>query len=141
MEAPCGDGGFVTNLPVRARLDHWCRPLRRVVVAGESMAPALVPGDRLLVVRGLRYRPGELVALADPRRPARTLVKRVGAAVDGGRAYVVLGDRPEASTDSRTFGPVPRAAVHGRAVYRYAPAARAGRLRAVASPGWPPSPS
>ena len=140
MQAPWGDGGFVRNLPGRAALDHW-RPVRRVVVAGASLEPALAAGDRLLVVRGRRYRPGEVVALADPRQPERTLVKRVAAVVEGGRAYVVHGDRPAASTDSRTFGPVGRRAVQGRAVYRYAPAARAGWLRAVPSPRWPPSPS
>ena len=38
----------------------------------------------------------------------------------------VVGDDPGASTDSRTFGPVPVASVLGRAVYRYAPAGRSG---------------
>ena len=92
--------------------------LTLVRVAGGSMRPALEAGDRLLVVRRRRYRPGDIVAVRDPRQPTRVVVKRV--AVDGGD--------PDASTDSRTFGPVPRAAVLGRAVYRYAPADRAGRV-------------
>jgi signal peptidase I len=54
-------------------------------------------------------------------------VKRV-ADLDGD-AVVVHGDNADASTDSRTFGPVPRSSILGRAVYRYAPAGRAGRLR------------
>ena len=88
------------------------------------MRPALTPGDRLLVVR-LRPRAGDVVALRDPRT-GRTIVKRV-ASVDGA-SVVVLGDNAEASTDSRTFGPVELSAVLGRAVYRYAPTARAGRI-------------
>jgi type IV secretory pathway protease TraF len=40
----------------------------------------------------------------------------------------VLGDAPDASTDSRTFGAVPRDLVLGRAVYRYWPESRRGRL-------------
>jgi len=40
----------------------------------------------------------------------------------------VRGDNPDASTDSRVFGPVRRRAVIGRAVYRYWPPARRGTL-------------
>jgi hypothetical protein len=41
----------------------------------------------------------------------------------------VVGDNPDASTDSRVFGPVPRGAVVGRVVYRYGPEGRTGRVR------------
>jgi mitochondrial inner membrane protease subunit 1 len=105
--------------------------VRRIEVAGTSMSPALEPGDRLLVVgtvwtRFLWPRPGDVVAVRDPRHPGRTLVKRV-AAIDRARATIdVLGDAREASTDSRHFGPLPRSSVVGRAVYRYAPPARKG---------------
>ena len=101
--------------------------LRRVEVTGDSMLPALAPGDRLLVARLGRPRPGDLVAVRDPRDPGRTVVKRVaGVSSDG---YVVLGDNRARSTDSRHFGPVARAAVRGRALYRYFPEERRGRLR------------
>ena len=89
------------------------------------MAPALLAGDRLLVVR-LRPRVGDVVALRDPRAPERLIVKRIVAIDD---AITVHGDNPDSSTDSRSFGPVPPDAVVGRAVYRYAPTSRAGRLR------------
>jgi nickel-type superoxide dismutase maturation protease len=104
--------------------------LRRVEVAGDSMLPALAPGDRLLVLRrpGGRRRVGQVVALRDPRRPgeARLLVKRVVGVTP--RGVEVRGDNPAASTDSRTFGPVPPALVVGAVIYRYAPLGRAGRL-------------
>jgi nickel-type superoxide dismutase maturation protease len=102
------------------------RPVRRVEVVGPSMGPALLPGDRLLVLRGGRARPGDVVALADPREPARVIVKRVAAV--GPEGITVLGDDASASTDSRTFGPVRPAAIRGRAVYRYAPEHRRGRI-------------
>ena len=100
----------------------------RVVVSGNSMQPGLSPGDRLLVVPVLRIREGQVVAVSDPRRPERVLVKRVHSILGG--LVEVRGDNAGESTDSRHFGRVPRSAVIGRAVYRYAPTGRSGRLRA-----------
>ncbi|MDQ1403043.1 MAG: hypothetical protein QOG03_1359 [Actinomycetota bacterium] len=93
------------------------------------MEPSLQAGDRLLVVRRLRPRSGDVVAVRDPRQPQRTLLKRVSA-VDGGTGRItVVGDNPAESTDSRVFGAVDRELYVGRAVYRYHPRARVGRLR------------
>jgi nickel-type superoxide dismutase maturation protease len=100
--------------------------LGRVVVEGRSMEPTLAPGDRLLVARARRPRPGDLVAVRDPRQPQRLLVKRVVSA-EGGR-LVLRGDNDAASTDSRSFGPVPGRLVRGRVLRRYAPASRRGRV-------------
>ena len=115
------------------------RTVRRVKVEGRSMAPAFLPGDCLVVVKPASrslsalfggapgVKPGEVVAVRDPRHPGRVLVKRVSS-VDGNAGTVeVLGDARQASTDSRTFGPVPMSSVLGRAVYRYAPPGRTGR--------------
>ena len=93
------------------------------------MVPTLGPGDRVVVLRGCGpWRPavriGDLVALADPRHPARTMVKRV-AAFDG-RHVVVRGDNEVASTDSRQFGPVDPRHLRGRVIYRYHPEHRRG---------------
>jgi type IV secretory pathway protease TraF len=46
-----------------------------------------------------------------------------------GEQVVVWGDNRASSTDSRVFGPVDRGALVGRAVYRYFPPDRTGRLR------------
>jgi nickel-type superoxide dismutase maturation protease len=99
---------------------------RRVVVVGRSMEPTLAPGDRLLVTRARRLHAGDVVAVRDPSQGGRVLVKRVGAVLDG--EVVLRGDNPEASTDSRSFGPVPTTAVLGRVVRCYAPAWRAGAV-------------
>ncbi|HLE58972.1 MAG TPA: nickel-type superoxide dismutase maturation protease, partial [Candidatus Limnocylindria bacterium] len=117
--------GLATGIASRRWLDV-------VEVRGGSMLPVLAPGDRLLVESrtfGLRLpRPGEVVLAADPRQPARELIKRV-VAVDPERRTVELrGDAPEASTDSRSFGAVPIDRVRWRVVARYWPASRAGRL-------------
>jgi nickel-type superoxide dismutase maturation protease len=108
-----------------------CRSLRRVEVAGSSMSPALLAGDKVVVLALPRPlsrwpRPGEVVALRDPRDPSRVLIKRVASVDRRSGTLVVAGDARDASTDSRQFGPVPRTSVVGRAVYRYAPAGRSG---------------
>jgi nickel-type superoxide dismutase maturation protease len=109
----------------------WRRIVRRVVVDGASMMPTLIPGDRLVVVRFGGSRRGDLVALRDPDQRGRLLVKRVTEI--GPDGLEVRGDNEAASRDSRSFGTVPRSDVLGRAVYRYFPPARVGRLRRPAS--------
>jgi nickel-type superoxide dismutase maturation protease len=90
------------------------------------MLPTLRPGDRLLVARIGRPRPDDLVVLRDPRVPARLLCKRV-VSTDVSH-IVVRGDNPDASTDSRVFGPVPLEWVIGRVLRRYWPRADARRF-------------
>ena len=107
---------------------RWPRlaPLFRVRVEGDSMLPTLRDGDRLVVRRTRRVGPGDIAVAVDPRDHARPLVKRV--ATVGPQGVDLVGDNPAASTDSRMFGPLPADMVRGRAVYRYAPSDRAGRL-------------
>ena len=91
------------------------------------MEPALRAGDWIVVwSRPRPPRAGEIVLVRDPRDPENIMLKRVAAVADG--TCTVLGDRPEESTDSRTFGPVPLANVLGRALFRYGPIGRIGWL-------------
>jgi nickel-type superoxide dismutase maturation protease len=99
------------------------RSLDVVEVRGRSMAPTLLPGDRLLVARVTMVREGEVVLAADPRDGRRELIKRVAAIGLGG--VELRGDDGRASTDGRTFGRVPVEAVRWRAVLRYWPPRRA----------------
>ncbi len=108
-----------------------------MTVSGDSMRPALAPGDRVLILRTRRPRPGDIAAVVDPRDGSRVLLKRVAAT--SGTTVVVVGDNPGSSTDSRHFGPVPRENVVGVAVYRYSPPERSGRVVRVPVPfaEWP----
>lgn len=105
------------------------RHLDAAIVQGRSMVPTLQPGDRLLVeswtYRQRPPRPGEVVLAADPRRPRRELAKRVAAV--GPDSLTLVGDGAR-STDSRTFGAIPLRNVKWRAVARYWPPRRAGRI-------------
>ena len=103
-----------------------------VEVRGDSMAPSLLPGDRLLV-ESRSYerrspRPGEVVLAADPRDPERELIKRVAGVDEAASAAELRGDAPDASTDSREFGAVPLSTIRWRAAFRYWPPERVGRL-------------
>ncbi len=91
------------------------------------MIPTLAPGDRLLVLRTRRCRVGDICAARDPAESARLLVKRV-VSVSADRIELA-GDNEGASRDSRSFGPVGRRDLVGRAVFTYHPPHRAGRLR------------
>ena len=114
---------------------RW-RPFR-VAVDGDSMRPALHAGDWLVATRRGVLRVGSIVVVEHPDRPGFELVKRVGAGPGervGGRVlgpddYWVLGDDPDLSTDSRRFGPVSRARIHGVARLRYGPLRRARLFR------------
>ena len=109
---------FLVALGVRRWLDV-------VEVRGRSMAPTLLPGDRLVVAR-LPPRAGDVVLATDQRDPSRELIKRV-ASID--RFGVTMrGDNPAESTDGRAFGASPQEDVQWRALVRYWPLARAGGL-------------
>jgi nickel-type superoxide dismutase maturation protease len=106
-----------------------------VEVRGHSMAPALLPGDRLVAVRNLRAgrmpRAGDIVLALDPRDAFRELVKRV-ASVDP-TGIELRGDNPRHSADSVAFGRLPANAVRWRVIGRYWPPERVGRIAAAPS--------
>ena len=104
----------------------------RVRVRGPSMAPALLPEDWALVVDPHEYRRGDVVVVEHPGRPGYEMVKRLtalpGDAVDGrllgDGEYWIEGDLAQASTDSRSFGPVTRDELRAKVVLIYWPPER-----------------
>lgn len=96
-------------------------PITAVLVRGPSMAPTLRDGDALLMWRGGRVRPGDVVVARFRTRPDLLVVKRAAHARDGG--WWLVGDNELIADDSRKYGV---ADVIGRVFLRYWP--RPGRL-------------
>ncbi len=86
------------------RLD-WVRAL----VRGPSMSPALRDGDVVLARVGARPWAGAVVLVRWTARPGQLSVKRAVRIVPGG--WLVHGDNPFGSTDSRVLGPAEVVAV------------------------------
>lgn len=84
--------------------------LRRVV--GESMIPALRPGQIVLVADRKHLRTGDVVMI---RHGGLEKIKRV-ARLEGDLFYV-LGDNSAASTDSRNFGWLQQAEIAGKVIW------------------------
>jgi nickel-type superoxide dismutase maturation protease len=85
------------------KLARWLSPAR---VEGDSMSPTL-PRGSLVAVSPLRGDP-PVGAVVIVRRPDGTEhLKRVAEKRTDG-TFVVLGDNPAASTDSRQYGPIER---------------------------------
>ncbi|MFI6146015.1 nickel-type superoxide dismutase maturation protease [Streptomyces sp. NPDC051109] len=113
-------------------------------VAGPSMVPTLLHGDRLVVRYGAVVRPGDVVVLRHPFQQDLLVVKRAVERRPGG--WWVLGDNPYNETgDSTDYGTVPEELVLATAVLRFRPrAADQSSLRARLSwaasalrPLWP----
>jgi nickel-type superoxide dismutase maturation protease len=95
----------------------------RVVVAEQSMLPALHPGDWLLAFRTRRVRPGQIVLAWHPGKTGFLLVKRAAWREDGG--WWLASDNPAAgAVDSARFGPVPDEKIVAVVLARYWPPRR-----------------
>ncbi|BBH64612.1 hypothetical protein ACTI_12970 [Actinoplanes sp. OR16] len=85
------------------------------------MVPTLRSGDALVVRRGARIRPGDVVVASFRSRPGLLVVKRAIREQDGG--WWLEGDNEFVTDDSRAYGV---GDTLGRVTYRYWP--RPGRL-------------
>lgn len=98
------------SLPKPKRPKKFWLTLRRV--QGDSMRPALLPGKIVLARYTQTVRLGQVVIVV---RGQVQIIKRVDKIQDS--RLFLLGDNPAASTDSRSFGWVDKAAIVGVVVW------------------------
>ena len=84
----------------------------RVRIQGHSMQPSLMEGDHVLVIRCTRADPGDVVLFRHPFRTDVRMLKRVQDTTDDGA--FLIGDNPQETTDSSSFGRVPWTHLIGR---------------------------
>jgi signal peptidase I len=127
---------------VRSSVLDGLRGTWRVAVVENSMAPAIEPGDWLLIDPTARRWPrvGSVVVFRAPESELFA-IKRIAArggqhvSIEQGLLHLepdeawLLGDAAGASVDSRRYGPVAFDRYVGRAWFRYAPLRRIGPLR------------
>ncbi len=98
--------------------------LRIIKISGHSLDPVYQDGDFVLVskipilLRGIR--PGDTVVFHHPR--LGRLIKLVERLEPDGRSVYVIG-LDEFSSDSRTFGAIPRDLIQGKVIWHFTPAA------------------
>ncbi len=89
-------------------------PISRFSVHGKSMNPILKEGQDVLVSSWL-YKPkvGDIVVI---KKNGKEMIKRIQTIRD--RDIFVIGDNVSESTDSRHFGPIEKAQIVGKIIFR-----------------------
>jgi signal peptidase I len=120
------------GLPVRAGTIVVFHPPASLVDSGYDPDAALIkrvvglPGDRIEVREGRLWRNG--LAVQPDWSPERIDYQLPALTVPADH-LLVLGDNRNASLDSHVWGPLPRKALIGTAVWRYWPLTRFGPIR------------
>ena len=131
MEPRIGSGEYVLIDTIAYRF----LPIRRGEIVAFRHGPMpqesylkrviALPGERVGIERGIVRIEGAPLAESYVRyRDARTVAELVVPADE----FYVLGDNRANSDDSRDWGPVPRSAILGRAVFAIWPPGRFGRI-------------
>jgi nickel-type superoxide dismutase maturation protease len=112
---------FAMELPevtLKERLMLLFGRRRLLKVEGDSMLPTLTSGDIVVIDPGANAVEGDIVVANHPYIRSVRLVKRVERIDDRGR-YVLKGDNPKSSTDSRTYGGIANIDITGKVVCKY----------------------
>lgn len=89
-------------------------PISKFTVTGNSMHPALNPGQDVLSINWfVNPKIGDIVVI---KKSGKEMVKRVEK-IEGDWVFVI-GDNKDESTDSRHFGPIKKDHVVGKVIYQ-----------------------
>jgi nickel-type superoxide dismutase maturation protease len=108
------------EIPI-AGVMEWLKMLlgRRygLTVDGDSMAPTLKSGDRVLVDPRASVNAGDVVLADHPFKSSLRIIKRLLSIESDGRMFLT-GDNAAESSDSRVFGVISRKHLVGKVVSR-----------------------
>jgi nickel-type superoxide dismutase maturation protease len=81
------------------------------------MYPTLKSGDVVLIDLRAFIAIGDIVVADHPYKQSVKMIKRIESIDPGGR-YILKGDNPDGSTDSRTYGTIAKGDIKGKVVCR-----------------------
>ena len=103
----------------RFEKEAYLKGLREIfVIKGNSMLPTLNPGDCVIINPELKPEISDIVLLRHPFIQNLKIVKRIDEITAEGN-FIVRGDNPQESTDSRNFGAILAKDILGVAVCRF----------------------
>jgi nickel-type superoxide dismutase maturation protease len=99
--------------------EAYLKGLREIfVIKGNSMLPALKSGDCVIINPELEPEIGDVILFHHPFIQNLKVVKRITEITAEGN-YIVRGDNPQESTDSRSYGAILAKDILGVAVCRF----------------------
>jgi len=111
------------GLPVADKLEeiaYGCGFREIFRVEGDSMFPILKEGDFVLINPHADLQIGDIVLARHPFKQSVKIIKRIAEILPGER-YVLRGDNPPESSDSRSFGAIPAKDIIGKAEAKIKP--------------------
>ncbi|NBD18552.1 MAG: nickel-type superoxide dismutase maturation protease [Cyanobacteria bacterium] len=113
---------MLADITLKEFLLWLLRKRKRFRVVGHSMLPLLKPGEEVLIDPAIQetqhLQIGDLVVAQHPTQGNLQVIKRVSFISATGN-YFLVGDNPQESTDSRSFGSVSLEQIVGRVTCRF----------------------
>ena len=107
----------IPKATIKDRIRLLFKGLKAYRVDGESMLPTLKSGETVLIDPQATIKVGDIVTAVHPYKKSVKLIKRVESISSDGR-YVLSGDNPSESTDSRTLGSIDARDITGKVIRR-----------------------
>jgi nickel-type superoxide dismutase maturation protease len=88
----------------------------RVRIEGDSMLPTFKNGDEVLVSITKTFSVGDVIYAKHPFKSSIKIIKRISKIENDGSVFLV-GDNLAVSSDSRTFGAIPKENLIGKVAF------------------------
>ncbi|MEP7039414.1 MAG: nickel-type superoxide dismutase maturation protease [Acidobacteriota bacterium] len=87
------------------------------LVEGNSMLPTLKDGDAVLINKKAGFETGDVVLANHPFKQSVKILKRIGE-ISADDKFSLTGDNADESSDSRSFGAIPKSEILGKVTCR-----------------------